>query len=151
MSSDENQQPEGQAPRALSQFGLFNLVLTIGLLVFGVVNIFNNIGAFVNPATLVNQVLTQLHATDAKFPELTYATTSVTTTVGSILLTLQGANFGLITWWAFKRMSARKSSFWVPVIGAAISSTLTFITLLGLILSDSTIMNAIIEFSKSQG
>ena len=150
MSTDENQQPEGQTPRTLSQFGLFNLVLTIGLLVFGVVNLFNNLGLYVSPGTLVNQVLTQLHATDAKFPVLTFESTAATATVGSILLTLQGANFGLITWWAFKRMSARESSFWVPLVGAAISSTLTFIALFGLLVSDSAIMNAIIEFSKSQ-
>ena len=151
MSTDENQQPEGQAPRTATQFGLFNLVLTIGLLVFGVVNIFNNLGLYVSPGTLVNQVLTQLHAGDTKFPALTYESTSTTAAVGSILLTLQGANFGLITWWAFKRLAARKSSFWVPLVGAAISSTLTFITLCGLLVSDSAIINAIIEFGKSQG
>lgn len=151
MTAEDQQPPEGEKPRSISQSGLFNLVLTVGLLVFGAVTIANNLSEYVNPGTLINQVLSQLHASTPGFPELTYDSTPTTAAIGAILLTLQGANFGLITWWAFTRLRAGKSSFWVPLVGAAISSTMTFIFMSGLLLSDSAVMNAILEFGKSQG
>ncbi|MEN9752095.1 MAG: hypothetical protein RLZZ600_1142 [Actinomycetota bacterium] len=128
---------------------MFNLVVTIGLLVFGVVSIANSLGEYIHPGELVDQMLVSLHAQSAKFPVITYTPTAITTFVGGLLLTLQGANFGLITWWAVSRLRASKPAFWVPILGAFISNALTFIALVALLITDPTIMNAIAEFIKA--
>lgn len=125
---------------------MFNFVLTVGLLVFGIVSIFENLGNYTHPGEIINQALASIHAESPKFPVVTYVATSTTALVGSILLTLQGANFGMITWWAITRMRAGKVSFWVPPIGALISSTLTFFALVMLMLSDPAITKAITDF-----
>lgn len=151
MSNTENQAPEeqptsGNKPRKLSQLGMFNFLLTVGLLVFGVISLFENLGNYTHPGDVINQALSNLHEQTPAFPVVTYATTTLTAVVGSLLLTLQGANFGIITWWAVTRMRARKVSFWVPPVGALISSTLTFLALIMLMLSDPAIIKALTDF-----
>lgn len=131
------------------QVGLFNFVLTVGLLVFGIVSIFQNLNDFSHPGDVINQALASMHANSDKFPDVTYVATSTTALVGGMLLTLQGANFGLIAWWAVTRLRSGKVSFWVPIVGAAISSTLTFIAMILLMLSDVTVMNAITAFMRA--
>jgi hypothetical protein len=130
----------------MSQLGMFNFVLTMGLLVFGVISLFENLGNYSHPGDVVNQALANVHAQNSKFPAVTYAVTSTTALVGSVLLTLQGANFGLIAWWAITRMRSGKVSFWVPLVGALISSTLTFIALVTLMLNDASIVKALTDF-----
>jgi hypothetical protein len=157
VSDTENQKPSGQEPQKSSgkqpgrpiQLGLFNLVVTVGLLVFGAVSVTNSLGEFLHPGSVVNEMLASLHTQYAKFPVITYTPTSLTTTVGAVLLTLQGANFGLIAWWAISRLRAGKPSFWIPVLGAFICNVLTFIALGILLVSDPVIMNAIVAFAKA--
>jgi hypothetical protein len=43
-------------------------------------------------------------------------------------------------------MRSGKTSFWVPLVGALISSILTFIALVTLILNDASIVKALADF-----
>lgn len=154
MSDSENQgqqPPQGsdKRPRGLNQLGLFNFVLTVGLLVFGIISIFQNLNDYLHPADIVNEALANMHVQNSKFPEVTYDRPRVSAAAGSFLLTIQGANFGLITWWAVTRLRAGKVSFWVPMVGAAIASILSFITIVLMITSDQPIMAAFIDFVKA--
>ena len=153
MSDTENQapneQPEPKKPRPVIQLGMFNFVLTIGLLVFGAFSLFENLGNYSHPGEIINTALASMHTENAKFPVITCTATATTAFVGGLLLTLQGANFGFITWWAVSRMRAGKPSFWVPVIGALIASTMVFVALVGLMISDPAIVKAITDFAKA--
>lgn len=153
MSDTENQapneQPESKKPRPVIQLGLFNFVLTIGLLVFGAFSLFENLGNYSQPGDVINAALSSLHTENSKFPVVIYTATAVTSFAGGLLLTLQGANFGFITWWAVSRLRAGKPSFWVPMVGALISSTLVFVAIVGLMVSDPTIVKAITDFAKA--
>lgn len=126
---------------------MFNFALTIMLLVFGAFNLFGNLHDYLDPGTLANTVLTQMHANDSKFPVVTYTPTELTATIGAVLLTLQGANYGLMLWWSIQRMKARKFSFWVPMVGAGISSVLVFATLAVLLFSDPDVRAALLAFA----
>ena len=136
-------------PEQVTQRGLFNFVLTIGLLVFGAMSVFQSVGDFLNPSEVINQALASLNAQNAKFPLVTYSHPEISKFAGSLLLTLQGANFGLITWWAIRRLRTGKISFWVPLVGAAVSSILTLIVVGLMMTGDSTVMNAFIDFVKA--
>ena len=157
MSNTENQAPAGQEPEKSPgkqpgrpiQLGLFNLVVTVGLLVFGAVSVANSLGEYLHPGDLINQMLVSLHAQSPAFPVVTYTSTATTAFIGGLLLTLQGANFGLIVWWALSRLRASMPAFWIPVVGAFISSTLTFVMLVILLVGDAAIMNAMAEFIKA--
>lgn len=127
---------------------MFNFALTIMLLVIGAFNLFGNLHDYVDPGTLANAVLTQMHTGDAKFPVVTYTPTELTAIVGAVLLTLQGANYGLMLWWSIQRMKARKFSFWVPLVGAGISSVLVFSTLAILLFSDPEVRAALLTFAN---
>jgi hypothetical protein len=126
---------------------MFNFALTIMLLIFGAFNVFGNLHDYLDPGTLANAVLEELHASSPRFPVVVYTPTSLTATVGAVMLTLQGANFGFIAWWSIARLRARKFSFWVPMVGAAISSTLIFVTLVIVMSADPEVVAAIIKFT----
>ena len=138
--SEASTAPVGARP------GFFNLVLTVGLLVFGAFNVFSSLADYLHPDLLISSVLAQFRVTDPNFPNVTYTATAATAVAGGILLTLQGANFGFITWWSFKRLNAKKFSFWVPMLGAAISSVLTMITMTALMFADPAVRHGLAEF-----
>lgn len=127
---------------------MFNVMLTLGLLVLGAVNIFSNIGDFYAPAPMINAILAQVHQAQSSFPSVAYTPTQLTATVGAILLTLQGANFGLIVWWALKRLRERKLAIWVPVLGSVFSTALTMIAMFSLMLADPTVRAAILSIGN---
>ncbi len=138
--SEASTAPVGARP------GFFNLVLTVGLLVMGAINVFGSLAEYLHPGMLITGFLAQLSAADPNFPQVSYTTTAATDITGGLLLSLQGANFGLILWWSFARLRAKKFSFWVPLLGAAISSVLTMIALTTLMLADPTVRHALSEF-----
>ena len=113
----------------------------------GVFNLFSNMGDYLSPGMLVNTVLEQLHASTPQFPVVTYTPTETTRLVGSILLTVQAANYGFFVWLSIKRLRERKFSFWAPILGATISACLVFLTLLGLMLADPAVKAAIISLA----
>jgi len=149
VTDPQNNAPNEGTPLPTKQINALNLALTIGLLAFGAVTIASNLADYANPADVINQLLTNLHQSDAKFPDITYSATGLATTIGILLLTLQGANFGLITWWSVSRLRERKVAFWIPLVGAFISSLLTFVSVLVLLLSDPAVLNAMVEYMKA--
>jgi hypothetical protein len=149
VTDPQKDAPGGGSPAPARQINILNFGLTIGLLAFGAVTLASNLGDYAHPADVINQLLTNLHQSDAKFPDIAYSATRLATSIGILLLTLQGANFGLITWWSVTRLRERKTAFWVPLIGAFVSSALTFVAVLVLLLSDPAVLNAMVEYVKA--
>jgi hypothetical protein len=149
MSDPQKDAPSGGTPTPANPVNILNFGLTLGLLVFGAVTLTSNLADYAHPADVINQLLTNLHRSDAKFPDISYSAAGLASSIGVVLLTLQGANFGLITWWSVTRLRERKVAFWIPLIGAFISSALTFIAVLVLLLSDPAVLNAMVAYVQA--
>ncbi|MGW8484419.1 DUF6264 family protein [Microbacterium sp. NPDC055903] len=91
-------------------------IATIALLAYGLVNVLMSAGSYLDLSTIMNQYMAIL-GIEGEFTNLAQGRLW-----GGIAATVLVAGYALTVWLSLRRLRARKLTWWVPVVGAIVTS-----------------------------
>lgn len=129
---------DGAAVVPSSRFGAspLDFVMTVALLVLGLFSVVQSlsIGAV---ASAVRQTFEQQYTTLADPGALTSA--AIVSAVAGVVV------FALVVWWSFRRLRARRWTFWVPLLGGAVSTVISVGAFITVLLQDEGFVRAVLQ------
>lgn len=128
----------GAAPT--SRFGRSPLDFgaTVGLLVLGLWSVLQSLSVG-QVASAVRQTFEQRYTTFSDPSALT--TAAIVGTVSGVVL------FALTLWWSIRRLRARRWTFWVPLLGGAVSTAVSVTAFLVVVMQDPRFVEAVLRQS----
>ncbi|KTR02090.1 DUF6264 family protein, partial [Curtobacterium luteum] len=128
----------GAAPS--SRFGRSPLDFgaTVGLLVLGLWSVLQSL-LVGQVASAVRQTFEQRYTTFSDPSALT--TAAVVGAVAGVVL------FALTLWWSIRRLRARRWTFWVPLLGGAVSTAVSVTAFLVVVMQDPRFVEAVLRQS----
>lgn len=113
--------PEEKKERSLA----FDRFITWGLIFIGVYSVFSGLADYINPRASMNLLYDELNTLNPAFQLGTFENVSFAIQMGWVAVTIQAVVLALVVWNSRQRMKAKKFSWWVPLVGAVISNSLS--------------------------
>lgn len=111
-------------------------MVTVGFLVFGLINVTQTVAVARDPDALLDRIFTQQGWGD-------YTPNAVSETVGPVLIAVNVLSLVLAIGFTVPRLSRRRTAFWVPLVCAAVAVLFTVILLLVAVFADPAAMAAL--------
>ena len=124
--------PEEKKERSLA----LDRFITWGLIFVAVYSVFSGLGDYINPRNSMNLLFDELNRLNPDFQLGTFENISFAVQMGWVAVTLQAVVLALVVWISRQRMAAKKFSWWIPVLGAVISNTLSTVCIFIALFSD---------------
>ncbi len=123
-----------------SRFGAspFDFVMTVGLLVLGLFSVLQSL-AVSQVASSVRETFERQYTAFADPGAL--STAAVVGAIGSVVV------FALVVWWSFRRLRARRWTFWVPLLGGAVATAISVTAFIVVVLQDPGFMQSLMQQS----
>lgn len=118
-----------RATPAAGRFGAspLDFVLTVGLLVIGCFSVLQALS--IGPTASTMRTYLEQQYTELSDP----AALSPAVLVRAVVLVVA---FVLVVWWSFRRLRARRWTFWVPLVGGVVASVLGMVPVLVVVFQD---------------
>lgn len=121
--------PGSAAARSATRRRTWDLVLSVGLLLWGLTNVLTGFAQYSDLPALIDQVYATQSIGD-------YAATSLTSTIGTLVIVCNVVLWTLAAWITTRRLIAGRLAFWVPLIAGVVATTVSLIAVGVLIGSD---------------
>lgn len=131
--------PEEKKERSLA----LDRFITWGLIFVAVFSVFSGLGDYINPRNSMNLLFDELNRLNPDFQLGTFENISFAVQMGWVAVTLQAVVLALVVWISRQRMAAKKFSWWIPVLGAVISNTLSTVCIFIALFSDPAFQEGI--------
>jgi hypothetical protein len=120
-----------RSPERATPGGLLNRVVTLGLLALGLFNFFSGFAAFLTLPTFIQTAYDQLGAGE-------YGPTALASALGIVAIVVSGALWLGTAWICLRLLQRGRTSWWVPLVGAAATVIALTVIMSVAILSDPT-------------
>lgn len=122
--------PVAPQPTATPSSGRVNRIVTIALLAYGLVNVLMTAIAYLDLPTVMNQYM-QIFGIEGGFTNLEEGRFW-----GGIAAVVLVVGYGLTVWLSVRRLRASKISWWIPIVGAIVTSFATSMCIMVPMLGD---------------
>ena len=136
--------PEQKKERSLA----LDRMITWGLIFVAVYSVFSGLGDYINPRAVMNQLFDELNTLNPAFKLDTFTNVEFAVRVGWVAVTMQAVVLAMVVWISRQRMKAKKFSWWIPVVGALISNTLSTACIFVVLFADPSFQESISALMK---
>ncbi len=112
--------PPSSPPAVTARRRTWDVVLSIALLTWGLVNVLTGFAQYSDLPALIDQVYATQSIGD-------FTATPLASTVGTIIVVANVVLWALPTWITVRRLIAGRLAFWVPLIAAVVAIAVAFI------------------------
>jgi hypothetical protein len=124
--NDSKQAPTPLTPEEKKERSLaLDRFITWGLIFVAVFSVFSGLGDYINPRASMNLLYDELNTLNPDFNLGTFENITFAVQMGWIAVTIQAVGLAMVVWVSRQRMKAKKFAWWIPVLGAVISNSLS--------------------------
>ena len=140
---DSKQAPTPLTPDEKKERSLaLDRFITWGLILVAVYSVFSGLGDYINPRAVMNQLYDELNSLNPAFKLATFDNVAFAVRVGWVAVTLQAIVLAMVIWISRQRMKAKKFAWWIPIVGALISNTLSTACIFVVLFADPSFQEA---------
>lgn len=119
-----------KAPReAGAQGRRFDLVVTVGLLVYGFLNVVSGLFQYADLGAYLDELYGMFGVGD-------YVETGMERAIGIAIVAANVISFALVAWFSVRTLRAHKIAFWIPIVGGVVATVASAIFLQILLAGD---------------